>query len=258
MQNPTIVVLTDRNDLDDQLFGQFQRCSDLLNQTPVQARDREHLRELLKVASGRVIFTTIQKFMPEKGEKMPSLSDRRNIVVIADEAHRSLYDLIDGLDQEFDEITEGEEQTSREKLKSRWAALEALVGDPKRIRLIAADLVEHFEKRLESMDGKAIVVCMSRRICVDLHHAIIELRPDWASAENDDAETEKSSIISALLISCVTRWELTRPAAAPDRPAMMWRRRLRSCWRSMKSPAIFSMGSTGTSGRRGAELRSCL
>ncbi len=264
MQNPTIVVLTDRNDLDDQLFGQFQRCSDLLNQTPVQARDREHLRELLKVASGGVIFTTIQKFMPEKGEKMPSLSDRRNIVVIADEAHRSQYDLIDGLarnlrdalpnasfigftgtpieqtdantraifgdyisiydiqravadgatvpiyyesriaklglniaalprlDQEFDEITEGEEQTSREKLKSRWAALEALVGDPKRIRLIAADLVEHFEKRLESMDGKAIVVCMSRRICVDLHHAIIELRPDWASAENDDAETEKS------------------------------------------------------------------
>jgi type I restriction enzyme R subunit len=264
MQNPTIVVLTDRNDLDDQLFGQFYRCSDLLNQTPVQARDRDHLRELLRVASGGVIFTTIQKFMPEKGEKMSSLSDRRNIVVIADEAHRSQYDLIDGLarnlrdalpnasfigftgtpieqtdantraifgdyisiydiqravadgatvpiyyesriaklglniaalprlDQEFDEITEGEEQTSREKLKSKWAALEALVGDPKRIQLIAADLVEHFEKRLESMDGKAIVVCMSRRICVDLHDAIIALRPDWASAENDDAETEKS------------------------------------------------------------------
>jgi len=205
---------------------------------------------------------TIQKFMPEKGEKMPSLSERRNIVVIADEAHRSQYDLIDGLarnlrdalpnasfigftgtpieqtdantraifgdyisiydiqravadgatvpiyyesriaklglniatlprlDQEFDEITEGEEQTSREKLKSKWAALEALVGDPKRIRLIAADLVEHFEKRLESMDGKAIVVCMSRRICVDLHDAILALRPEWASAEGDDAEAE--------------------------------------------------------------------
>jgi len=193
---------------------------------------------------------------------MPSLSERRNIVVIADEAHRSQYDLIDGLarnlrdalpnasfigftgtpieqtdantraifgdyisiydiqravadgatvpiyyesriaklglniatlprlDQEFDEITEGEEQTSREKLKSKWAALEALVGDPKRIRLIAADLVEHFEKRLESMDGKAIVVCMSRRICVDLHDAILALRPEWASAEGDDAEAE--------------------------------------------------------------------
>ena len=262
MQNPTVVVLTDRNDLDDQLFGQFQRCCELLNQTPVQAGDRDHLRELLKVASGGVIFTTIQKFMPEKGEKMPSLSERRNIVVIADEAHRSQYDLIDGLarnlrdalpnasfigftgtpieqtdantraifgdyisiydiqravadgatvpiyyesriaklglniatlprlDQEFDEITEGEEQTSREKLKSKWAALEALVGDPKRIRLIAADLVEHFEKRLESMDGKAIVVCMSRRICVDLHDAILALRPEWASVEGDDAEAE--------------------------------------------------------------------
>jgi len=264
MQNPTVVVLTDRNDLDDQLFGQFQRCCELLNQTPVQAGDRDHLRELLKVVSGGVIFTTIQKFMPEKGEKMPSLSERRNIVVIADEAHRSQYDLIDGLarnlrdalpnasfigftgtpieqtdantraifgdyisiydiqravadgatvpiyyesriaklglniatlprlDQEFDEITEGEEQTSREKLKSKWAALEALVGDPKRIRLIAADLVEHFEKRLESMDGKAIVVCMSRRICVDLHDAILALRPEWASAEGDDAEAEAS------------------------------------------------------------------
>ncbi|MHB1307526.1 MAG: type I restriction endonuclease subunit R, partial [Limisphaerales bacterium] len=97
MQNPTLVVLTDRNDLDDQLFGQFQRCHDILGQTPVQAANREALRELLTVASGGVVFTTIQKFLPEKGEKMPGLSDRRNIVVIADEAHRSQYDLIDGL-----------------------------------------------------------------------------------------------------------------------------------------------------------------
>ncbi len=96
------------------------------------------------------------------------------------------------LDKEFDEITEGEEQASREKLKSKWAALEALVGDPKRIKLIAADLVEHFEKRVEAMDGKAIVVCMSRRICVDLHNAIIALRPEWAIAENDESEAEKS------------------------------------------------------------------
>lgn len=272
MQNPTIVVLTDRNDLDDQLFGQFQRCYELLNQTPVQAKDREHLRALLKVASGGVVFTTIQKFMPEKDEKMPALSDRRNIVVIADEAHRSQYDLIDGLarhlrdalpnasfigftgtpieqtdantraifgdyisiydiqravadgatvpiyyesriaklglnvaalprlDDEFDEITEGEEQSDREKLKSKWAALEALVGNPKRISLIAADLVEHFEKRLESMDGKAMVVCMSRRICVDLLNAITAIRPDWASVENDDAEAEKSKTIVAKIV----------------------------------------------------------
>jgi len=281
MRNPTIVVLTDRNDLDDQLFGQFQRCSELLNQTPVQARDREHLRELLKVASGGVIFTTIQKFMPDNGEKMSSLSDRRNIIVIADEAHRSQYDLIDGLarnlrdalphasfigftgtpieqndantraifgdyisiydiqravadgatvpiyyesriaklglniaalprlDAEFDEITKGEEQTSREKLKSKWAALEALVGDPKRIKLIAADLIQHFEKRLEAMDGKAMVVCMSRRICVDLQNALIELRPDWASTPDDDAEGEKGK-------ACVVKVVMT--GSADDGP----------------------------------------
>jgi type I restriction enzyme R subunit len=253
MQNPTLVVLTDRNDLDDQLFGQFQRCADILGQMPVQAANREKLRELLAVASGGVVFTTIQKFLPAHGEKMPSLSERRNIIVIADEAHRSQYDLIDGLarhmrdalpnasfigftgtpiektdantravfgdyisiydiqravadkatvpiyyesriaklglnaselpklDAEFDEITEGEELTKKEKLKTKWAALEALVGDPKRIALIAADLVQHFEKRTEAMDGKAMIVCMSRRICVDLYNALIKLRPDWAA-----------------------------------------------------------------------------
>ena len=263
MHNPTLVVLTDRNDLDDQLFGQFQRCHEILGQTPVQAANRERLRELLQVASGGVVFTTIQKFLPEKGERMPELSPRRNIIVIADEAHRSQYDLIDGLarhmrdalpqasfigftgtpiektdantravfgdyisiydiqravadkatvpiyyesriaklglnaaelpklDAEFDEITEGEEQTSREKLKTKWAAIEALVGDPKRIALIAADLVAHFEKRVEVLDGKAMIVCMSRRICVDMYDALIKLRPDWASAKDDDIEAEK-------------------------------------------------------------------
>ena len=265
MQNPTLVVLTDRNDLDDQLFGQFQRCHDILGQTPVQAASRDKLRELLAVASGGVVFTTIQKFIPEKGEKMPELSPRRNIIVIADEAHRSQYDLIDGLarhmrdalpnasfigftgtpiektdantravfgdyisiydiqravadkatvpiyyesriaklglnaselpklDAEFEEITEGEELTKKEKLKTKWAALEALVGDPKRLALIAADLVAHFEKRTEAMDGKAMVVCMSRRICVELYEAIMKLRPDWASAPNDDWEQEKDT-----------------------------------------------------------------
>ncbi len=263
MRNPTLVVLTDRNDLDDQLFGQFQRCHEILGQTPVQAASREQMRELLAVASGGVVFTTIQKFMPERNEVMPPLSGRRNVVVIADEAHRSQYDFIDGfarhlrdalpnatfigftgtpiettdantravfgdyisiydiqravtdratvpiyyesriaklglnaaelpaIDAEFDEITEGEEAPSREKLKSRWAALEALVGDPKRVALVAADLVAHFGKRVEAMDGKAMIVCMSRRICVDLYEALIRLRPDWASAGDDDDETER-------------------------------------------------------------------
>jgi type I restriction enzyme, R subunit len=272
MQNPTLVMLTDRNDLDDQLFSQFQRCHELLRQMPVQADDREHLRRLLQVASGGVVFTTMQKFMPDKGEKMRELSLRRNIVVIADEAHRSQYDLIDGLarnlrdalphasfigftgtpieqndantraifgdyisiydiqravadgatvpiyyesriaklalnqaalpkiDEEFDEITEGEEEGRKQKLKTKWAALEALVGDPKRIAIIAADLVQHFERRMEAMDGKAMVVCMSRRICVDLYQAIIKLRPAWASAKDDDTEAEKKQTCVAKIV----------------------------------------------------------
>ena len=289
MENPTLVVLTDRNDLDDQLFSQFQRCADILGQTPVQAANRDNLRELLAVASGGVVFTTIHKFLPEKGEKMPALSQRRNIVVIADEAHRSQYDLIDGLarhlrdalpnasfigftgtpiektdantraifgdyisiydiqravadkatvpiyyesrisklslnaaalpmlDDEFEEITEGEELTKKEKLKTKWAALEALVGDPKRIKLVAADLVEHFEKRLEAMDGKAMIVCMSRRIAVDMYNALIALRPDWASAKDDDGESEKGK-------ACVVKVVMTGSAAdGPD-----WQPHIRS------------------------------
>ncbi len=278
MQNPTLVVLTDRNDLDDQLFGQFLRCHDILGQTPVQTESRDQLRELLAVASGGVVFTTIQKFMPEtKGERFEKLSDRRNIVVIADEAHRSQYEFgshvvkrkdgtsyiahglavnmrdalpnasfigftgtpiekadantravfgdyisiydiqrsvadkatvpiyyesriaklglnaaeLPKIDQEFEEITEGEELTHKERLKTKWAALEALVGDPKRIALLAVDMVAHFEKRLDAMNGKAMVVCMSRRICVDLYNALIKLRPAWASAKDDDAEAER-------------------------------------------------------------------
>ena len=252
MANPTIVVLTDRNDLDDQLFGTFARCRDLLRQPPVQAADRADLRAKLAVASGGVVFTTIQKFFPEeKGDRHPVLSERRNIVVIADEAHRSQYDFIDGfarhmrdalpnasfigftgtpiektdantravfgdyisvydiqravvdgatvpiyyesrlaklelkeserpkIDPEFEEATEGEEVERKEKLKSKWAQLEAVVGSENRIKLIARDLVEHFENRLAAMDGKAMVVCMSRRICVELYREIVALRPAW-------------------------------------------------------------------------------
>ncbi|MEK7717187.1 MAG: type I restriction endonuclease subunit R, partial [Pseudomonadota bacterium] len=258
MENPTIVVLTDRNDLDDQLFGTFARCHDLLRQPPVQAADRADLREKLKVASGGVVFTTIQKFFPEeKGDRHPALSDRRNIVVIADEAHRSQYDFIDGfarhmrdalpnasfigftgtpiektdantravfgdyisvydiqravvdgatvpiyyesrlaklelkdserpkIDPKFEEATEGEEVERKEKLKTKWAQLEAVVGSENRIKLIACDLVNHFENRLSTMDGKAMVVCMSRRICVELYREIAVLRPKWHGDTDD-------------------------------------------------------------------------
>jgi type I restriction enzyme R subunit len=258
MENPTIVVITDRNDLDNQLFGTFSRCHELLRQQPVQAQSRIELRELLRTASGGVVFTTVQKFFPTEGEDQhPLLSDRRNIVVIADEAHRSQYDFIDGfarhmrealpnasfigftgtpieltdkntravfgdyisiydieravkdgatvpiyyesrlvkleideaarqtLDEEFEEVTEGEEIEHKERLKTKWAQLEALVGAEKRIKLIAQDLVTHFERRLEAMDGKAMIVCMSRRICVELYNAIIAIRPDWHHTDDD-------------------------------------------------------------------------
>ena len=285
MENPTLVVLTDRNDLDDQLFGQFQRCHELLRQMPVQADSREHLRQLLNRASGGVIFTTIQKFLPEdRNSQMDALSDRRNIVVIADEAHRSQYDLIDGLarnmrdalpnasfigftgtpiekadantravfgdyisiydiqqavsdgatvpiyyesriaklslnesamatiDADFEEITEGEEENRRQQLRTKWAALEALVGDEDRLAQIAEDLVEHFDARQEAMDGKAMIVCMSRRICVDLYNAIVKIRPEWASAPDDDIEAErkKDCVVKVIMTgsaSDTTDWQ---------------------------------------------------
>ncbi len=259
MKNPTVVVLTDRNDLDDQLFGTFSRCQDLLRQPPVQAESRSDLRTKLDVDAGGVVFTTIQKFMPEeKGDRHPVLSNRRNVVVIADEAHRSQYDFIDGfarhmrdalpnasfigftgtpieltdkntravfgdyisvydiqravedkatvpiyyesrlaklalaeaekpkIDSEFEEVTEGEEIERKEKLKSRWAQLEAVVGSERRLKLVAQDIVDHFEQRLETLDGKAMVVAMSRRICVELYKEIVKLRPAWH--DDDDAK----------------------------------------------------------------------
>jgi type I restriction enzyme R subunit len=269
LENPTIVVITDRNDLDDQLFGTFSMCRDLIRQTPIQADSRDDLQAALSRASGGVIFTTIQKFSPATGEAIyPMLSDRRNIVVIADEAHRSqygfrarieqktgeiaygfakylrdalpnasfigftgtpiekddvntpavfgeyidVYDISraveDGatvpiyyesrlarieipddekpkIDAELEELTEGEATTEQERIKRKWATVEALVGSEKRLAMVAADLVRHFEARVAAMDGKAMVVCMSRRICVALYDQIVALRPDWHS--DDDA-----------------------------------------------------------------------
>jgi type I restriction enzyme R subunit len=266
--NPTIVVLTDRNDLDEQLFATFSQSQALLRQQPEKARDRGHLRELLRTTSGGIYFTTVQKFLPDEGEKFPSLSERRNIIVIADEAHRSQYgfkarvdrrtgqmvygfakhlrDALPGasflgftgtpvdledksttqvfgkyisvydirqavedratvpiyyenrlaridlseeerprIDDDFEEVTEGEEADHKEALKTEWSTVEALVGTPRRLGLIAADLVAHFEKRQGTMEGKALVVCMSRRICAELHDQIKALRPDWVDGDDD-------------------------------------------------------------------------
>lgn len=274
LDNPTIVVLTDRNDLDDQLYETFTNCQQLLRQEPQQAEDRKHLRTLLSVASGGIVFTTIQKFMPVDsdiveagnikepdpkyiGAEIKSLSNRKNIVVIADEAHRSQYDFIDGfakhlrdalphasfigftgtpiessdrntqavfgnyvdvydiqqavidkatvpiyyesrlakvhfaedekveLDDRFEELTEGEELTQRQQLRAKWTRLEAIVGNPNRVKKVAEDLVNHFEQRNSVLEGKAMIVCMSRRICVEVYEAIIKLRPNWHSDEDD-------------------------------------------------------------------------
>lgn len=270
LENPTLVILTDRNDLDDQLFSTFGLCRDLIRQNPEQADSRADLKQLLDKAAGGVVFTTVQKFSPEKGEEsFPLLSDRRNIIVIADEAHRSqygfesrlnretglrrygyahyirqampnasfigftgtpieavdintpaifgeyidIYDISraveDGatvpifyesrlarielnedekplIDAEIEALIEDESLTEAEKMKAKWSAVEALVGSDKRLGQVAADLVAHLDARIEAMNGKAMAVCMSRRICVALYDKIIALRPDWHST--DDAE----------------------------------------------------------------------
>lgn len=311
MENPTIVVITDRNDLDDQLFGTFSRCKDLLRQSPVQAESRDDLTKLLSAsASGGVIFTTIQKFLPSPfgrgargaalslSKREGALSERRNIVVIADEAHRSQYDFIDGyasamrealphasfigftgtpielkdastravfgdylsiydiqqavidgstvpiyyegrlaklelkesekpkIDPEFEEVTEGEEVEEKEKLKTKWAALESIVGTDERVDLIARDLLQHFDLRLDVMDGKAMIVCMSRRICVDLYNAIIELRPEWHS---DDDKLGIIKIVMTGSASDNTDWQMH--IRTKER-----REKLANCFKDPKDP----------------------
>ncbi len=285
MDNPTILVITDRNDLDDQLFDTFASSKQLLRQEPVQAENREKLKDLLKVASGGVVFTTIQKFQPEVGNVYEKLSDRTNIIVIADEAHRTQYGfkaktiddkdehgnvigkkiaygfakymrdalpnatylgftgtpientdvntpavfgnyvdvydiaqsvhdgatvriyyesrlakivlssegkkLIKELDDDFDQDNLSETQ----KAKAKWTQLEALIGSADRIKEVAKDIIMHFEQRQEVIDGKAMIVTMSRRIAAELYKAIIEIKPEW---HNDDL---KKGVIKVVMTS---------------------------------------------------------
>jgi type I restriction enzyme R subunit len=308
MENPTIVVITDRNDLDGQLFGVFSLAQDLLREQPVQAETRQDLRtKLSNRPSGGIVFATIQKFMPgEDEDTFPVLSDRSNIVVIADEAHRTQYgfeaklktikpereaandpqallaaepktvyqvgyaqhlrdalpnatfvaftgtpvssedrdtravfgdyihiydmqqaredgatvaiyfesrlaklslkaDELSQIDDEVDELAEDEEESQQAKLKSRWAALEKVVGAEPRIASVAADLVAHFEERSKAQTGKAMVVAMSREICVHLYNEIIKLRPDW-----HDADPEKG-VIKIVMTGSASDKALLRP-----------------------------------------------
>ncbi|HFD1813120.1 TPA: type I restriction endonuclease subunit R [Enterococcus faecium] len=293
LNNPTIVVITDRNDLDDQLFTTFTKSKDILRQTPKQATVRKlsdnqrtnyangnstevnGLYDLLNDReSGGIIFTTIQKFKPEDGE-MPVLTDRKNVIIIADEAHRSQYGLeakvdsktgevnygyakylrdalpnasfigftgtpidledrstvaifghtidtydmtqavedeatvriyyenriikletdeeeLTKIDDEFEEITEGQEEFEKDKNRAKWSRMESIVGSPNRIKKLAEDIVNHYEEKAKSIDGKAMVVCMSRRICVELYDAITALSPDW---HNDDIDKGKIKVV---------------------------------------------------------------
>lgn len=263
MKNPTIIILTDRNDLDDQLFATFSNCKQLLRQTPTQAESRGHLKELLKVSGGGIVFTTIQKFAPTQGNIYETLSERSNIVVVADEAHRSQYgfkgreveteegseirygnakylrdalpnasfigftgtpiekedrstrsvfgdeidiydikqavddgatvpisyesrlvkiklnqDIVNQIDYAIDEI-EGASQEQKEKAKKKNSQIDSIVGHPDRLKDIAKDIVQHFEARQKTFEGKAMVVCMTRQIAVNLYQEITNLRPNW-------------------------------------------------------------------------------
>lgn len=289
MENPTIVILTDRNDLDDQLFGTFGNCVGLLRQTPVQADSREHIKELLKVSGGGVIFTTIQKFAPAEGNVYETLSDRTNIVVVADEAHRSQYgfsgrvveteegseirygnakylrdalpnasyigftgtpiekedkstpqvfgDYIDvydikqavddgatvpisyesrlikikldeetskQLDDEINDI-EGATEEQIEKAKKKTATIDAVVGHPDRLKDVAKDIVTHFEARQKVFEGKAMIVGMTRNICVRLYNEIVALKPEW---HNDDLD---KGTIKVIMTSASDDPELFQP-----------------------------------------------
>ena len=290
MENPTIVVITDRNDLDGQLFGVFSLSQELLREQPVQGETRQDLRaKLANRPSGGIVFATIQKFMPgEDEDSFPVLSDRHNIVVIADEAHRTQYgfeakfkgdakgyqvgyaqhlrdalpnatfvaftgtpvssedrdtravfgdyisiydmqqsrddgatvaiyfesrlaklglkaDMLADIDLEVDELAEDEEDDQQARLKSKWAALEKVVGAEPRIKRVAADLVAHFEERSQAQTGKAMVVAMSRDICVHLYNAIIALRPEW-----HDEDPEKG-VIKVVMTGSASDKPLLRP-----------------------------------------------
>ncbi|MEI8081636.1 MAG: type I restriction endonuclease subunit R, partial [Actinomycetes bacterium] len=301
MENPTIVVLTDRNDLDDQLFDDTfaaSRPGAPLPEAPVQADSRDHLKGLLnKRQSGGIVFSTIQKFGLSKDEKdagtsFPTLSQRVNIVVMVDEAHRSNYDFVDGfarhlrdglpnatyigftgtpiesadkstrqvfgeyidvydltqavadgatvkvyyeprlakvelprdvlpkLDDAFALATSGTEEEAKERLKTRWGQIEAVVGSDKRIKELAADIVTHWEARKEALAGKAIIVAMSRRIAVALHDEIAKLRPEWVTT--DDATGRIKVVITG---------------SAADDPTMQPHIRSKEALRNLKNRA---------------------
>lgn len=274
LENPTLLVLTDRNDLDNQLFATFSRCKDILGEEPVQAESISDVKTLLDRKVGGVVFSTIQKFRPEAGGMFPEITDRSNVIVMVDEAHRTQYgfdakitkegdvkyglayqlrqalpnavylaftgtpvelvgantrtvfgdyidiydiaqavqdgatvpiyyearvakieldeDLADEINEEFDEATEGLDEDEAGGAARKWSKVEALVGAENRLETVVTDILSHFDARIEAIDGKAMIVCMSRRICVDVYNRIIAARPDW---HGDTDETGAIKVI---------------------------------------------------------------
>lgn len=331
MNNPTLVFITDRNDLDDQLFAEVFAPATILPEAPVRAESRSDLRELLKRASGGIVFTTLQKFSPETGgDTNPILTDRSNVVVVADEAHRSqygfsetlaadgslrsglakhlrdalpgatylgftgtpiesgdkstravfgdyidVYDLTravedgatvkifyesrlakvalddsahDMIDQLVDEATAEVDETEAQKSKSKWSRIEAVVGANDRLEVIAADIVDHWEKRRRELFGKAMIVTMSRRIAVELYEKIVTIRPDWHS---DDPKSGQIKVVMTgsaddpeafqrHLYDKQTRTELKNRAKNPDDPLEIVI--VRDMWLTgFDSPALHTM-----------------
>ena len=324
MENPTIVVITDRNDLDGQLFGVFSLSQDLLREQPVQCETRSDLRaKLANRPSGGVFFATIQKFMPgEDEDSFPVLSDRSNIVVIADEAHRTqygfeakfkgdakgyqvgyaqhlrdalpnatfvaftgtpvstadhdtrsvfgdyihIYDMqqarddgatvaiyfesrlaklglkeeaLPDIDAEVEELAEGEEDDQKALLKSKWAALERIVGAEPRIEQVAADLVDHFEERDKAQSGKAMIVAMSREICVHLYNAIVALRPEW---HDDDPE---KGVVKVVMTGSASDKPLLQPHIYPKQVKKRLEKRFKDPDDPMRFVIVRDMWLTG-------------
>ncbi|GGB01864.1 type I restriction endonuclease subunit R [Macrococcus hajekii] len=323
LNNPTIVVLTDRNDLDGQLYDTFSKSQEILRNSPRQAESSEHLRELLNVEAGGIIFSTLQKFSPDADGKMPSLTERSNVIVMADEAHRSQYgfgahlsrakdsegevkygfakyvrdalpnasfvgftgtpvetsdkntpavfgDYIDiydmtqavedgatvkiyyesriiplvlpediQLDDDYEDITEDQEEAVKDKLKSKWSRIEAVAGSTSRLEKFASDMVTHFEERLEGMDGKAMAVVMSRRIAVNLYKEIIKLRPEWHSEDDD------KGVIKVVMTGSSSDPEDMQPFVKSKAVRKLYERRMKDVNDPLKIVIVRDMWLTG-------------
>ncbi len=323
LNNPTIVVLTDRNDLDGQLYDTFSKSQEILRNSPKQAESSDHLRELLNVEAGGIVFSTLQKFSPDADGKMPALTERDNVIVMADEAHRSQYgfgahlsrakdsegevkygfakyvrdalpnasfvgftgtpvemtdkntpavfgDYIDiydmtqavedgatvkiyyesriiplvlpediNIDDDYEDITEDQEDTMKDKLKSKWSRIEAVAGSGSRLEKLAKDMVTHFEERLEGMDGKAMAVVMSRRIAVNLYNEIIKLRPEWHSEDDD------KGVIKVVMTGSSSDPKEMQPFVKSKKVRKLYERRMKDVNDPLKIVIVRDMWLTG-------------